>query len=251
MDGGSGEERNETMRSVSFTNFTKVHDDGAEQGVGDRSMLVMLRRHSCNMQLKDRQASLEFLDDNTDLNPSGRCVKFGNVFIREYERVLGDSPCSTGPPIGLGWKYWAFEPSRTKNSDNNETEGVIPLDEYERMNSPKLPAKKLLLSRGEREELLIESGFARRELAEAVRQNIKLKNQRRQTVTNLNFEPYEVVLEQCAKKLKKVVTISVEKRKKVSSRHLYEKWVADESLTSRSSVGQELSPMKGILKKSS
>ena len=33
-------------------------------------------------------------------------VNFGKVYIREYERGLGDSPAvSSGPPIGLGWSY--------------------------------------------------------------------------------------------------------------------------------------------------
>ena len=35
-----------------------------------------------------------------------RGVSFDKVYIREYERSLGDSPAvSSGPPIGLGWAY--------------------------------------------------------------------------------------------------------------------------------------------------
>jgi len=241
------------MRSVSFTmNLSKVHGDGTEPSAGaDPAMLVKLRRHSYNMQVMDRQRNRELLGASKEVNSSGRrSVQFGHVFIREYERALGDSPCSTGPPIGLGWKYWAFDPTATagnENSGSHQTEGVFPLDEYESMNFPKIPAKKLLLCRFTREELLIENGFSRKELVDAVRQNIKLKNQRRQTVTNLRLEPLEVVLERCAKTMKRLVPISAEQRKRESSRRLYKEWLAEES-RGRSCVGQ---PTKGILKKTS
>lgn len=241
------------MRSVSFAmNLSKVHGDGTELGAGvDPSMIAKIRRHSYNMQVMDRQRNSELLGASNEVNSSGRrCVHFGHLFIREYERTLGDSPCSTGPPIGLGWKYWAFDPTATtgnENSDSNQTEGVFPLDEYERMTCPKMPAKKLVLCRFTREELLIGNGFSRKELAEAVRQNIQLKNQRRQTVTNLRLEPVEILLERCAKTMKRLIPISAKNRERKSSRHLYKEWIAEESL-GRSCVVQ---PTKGILKKTS
>jgi hypothetical protein len=35
-------------------------------------------------------------------------VSFGSVNVREYERIVGDNPCSAGVPIGLGWNYFHY-----------------------------------------------------------------------------------------------------------------------------------------------
>lgn len=34
-----------------------------------------------------------------------RNVSFAKVHVREYKIGLGDQPCSSGPPVGLGWEF--------------------------------------------------------------------------------------------------------------------------------------------------
>jgi hypothetical protein len=46
----------------------------------------------------------------------GASVRFGNLHIREYERALGDTPCSAGPPISIGWRYRVFDKNRGRYS---------------------------------------------------------------------------------------------------------------------------------------
>ena len=241
------------MIAPSLTKSLKIHHDGPDPVVTDREMMLRLRQ---NIR-QQRRLSNEQSSEATKCTPSvlGRSVKFGNVCLREYERTMGDSPCSSGPPIGIGWKYRAPSLASTSASHlgTDRKEAVIPLDEYERMSCPRLK-KELLLSRFAREDILIDSGFARKDIAEAVRDNIKLKNQRRQTITNLNMAPYEEILERCGRSVRKLLMVSPENRQKARSRHLYDKW-ADDSGRSGSTGSVESTdsflpaPKKGILKK--
>jgi hypothetical protein len=44
-------------------------------------------------------------ESNSIIIPRRR-VQFGNITIRNYERVMDDNPsCSCGVPVGIGWKY--------------------------------------------------------------------------------------------------------------------------------------------------
>jgi hypothetical protein len=190
----------------------------------------------------------------------GVSVRFGNLHIREYERALGDSPCSAGPPISIGWKYRVFDNNRGRYSaefvddrpDGAMTEIILPLEKYEQLRGPRAPVHDLILSRFARESLLIENGVARSELAEAVRQNIKVKNQRRQTVTNLALAPIEERFERWARIFRKLTIIDSSKRQKAKSRHLLDRWV-DDSKRSGSASGTTLTyvhqstSIKGIL----
>mmetsp|Transcript_5620 Transcript_5620/g.8259 ORF Transcript_5620/g.8259 Transcript_5620/m.8259 type:complete len:588 (+) Transcript_5620:220-1983(+) len=130
----------------------------------------------------------------------GSKVRFSDVEIREYQRVIGDNPsCSNGPPMSIGWRYnilgkmsvGDFEQTRM---DANDVYGG-------RMK--KVPVT--LLTREKREQLLENFGFSRAELADAVRRNIKIKNQRRQTVHNLPVSKFEEAVEKVSRKIKKVV----------------------------------------------
>ena len=191
-------------------------------------------------------------------------VRFGNLYIREYERTLGDTPCSGGPPISIGWKYRIFEERASRyaaeftNGDHHRnamTEMILPLENYEKLRGPRTPSRDLILSRFARESLLIESGVSRSEMAEAVRQNIKLKNQRRQTVTNLAMAPVEEKFEKWARSFKKLLIIDATKREKAKSRYLFEEWLDESSrLTNRhgsnitGSFNYAPTQVKGILK---
>jgi hypothetical protein len=61
----------------------------------ENSLRLSLLRSSSIM--KRRAKSSSFGKD--------KCVCFGSVNVREYERTVGDNPCSAGVPIGLGWSY--------------------------------------------------------------------------------------------------------------------------------------------------
>lgn len=200
-------------------------------------------------------------------NCRGCSVRFGTLHIREYQRVIGDSICAAGPPLGIGWKYRVYEekPSKlfqkfTDGSDalprNAATEVVVAVDKYERMRGPR-GQRVVQLSRSEKEDLLIENGCARRDLAAAVRQNLHVKNQRRQTVTNLKLMPIEEAFERWARSLRKLVMLDASKRKQARSRYLFEQWLdesgrgSDRSSRSNSSSyippDPSTSPLRGIL----
>jgi hypothetical protein len=219
--------------------------------------------HKDNPNTKHIKGSLE----SGSFKTIGGSVRFGNLYIREYERTLGDTPCSGGPPISIGWKYRIFEEKASKyqgeftNGDhhrNAKTEMILPLENYEKLRGPRTPSRDLILSRFALESLLIESGVSRSEMAEAVRQNIKLKNQRRQTVTNLAMAPVEEKFEKWARSFKKLLIIDATKREKAKSRYLFEEWL-DESSRLRSSYGSNITgsfnyfptQVKGILKEHS
>lgn len=125
---------------------------------------------------------------------SKKTVKFQTVQIREYERVVGDNPsCTIGPPIGIGWKY-----ARTHVEDLNSYE-TARLGKRKR-------SIRLILSREEREALLLNWGASFHDIIEAVRANMKVKNQRRQTVVNIGkVERIEEAFESATRKLKRAL----------------------------------------------
>jgi hypothetical protein len=103
-------------------------------------------------------------------------VSFGSVHVAEYERILLVNPgCTDGAPLGLGKKC--------------VRQLCLSVDEFERRKedrsiSPKTPSE-MLLSRQERERLLLEWGYTQQEMAIAIRETCRIKNQRRTTINNL------------------------------------------------------------------
>jgi hypothetical protein len=66
----------------------------------------------------------------------------------------------------------------------------------------------MVLTRDEREKLLLHWGYSFDDIVSAIRTNIKIKNQRRQTVTNLGkVERLEEAFESATRKLKRVVLL--------------------------------------------
>jgi len=124
-------------------------------------------------------------------NDSKQGVLFSLVEIREYPRILGDNPsCRSGPPISLGWDY--------------DKAAVVKVSVQEFDEIAKKKAKKhLILSRSEREGILLDVGYSRSQIAQNVRQMIKIKNQRRQTINNLYVARFEETLENVIRKIKK------------------------------------------------
>ena len=134
----------------------------------------------------------DFLRGHSDPGTRDMHVKFGIISVRTYERVLGDNPCSNGPPISIGWNY---NPKRT-----------VSVDDFEkvRLETRRLSHGELVLNRLKRESILMAVGYSRAELAEAVRRNVKIKNQRRQTVHNLAVSKPEEAVEIVKRKVKNI-----------------------------------------------
>jgi len=100
-------------------------------------------------------------------------INFKNIEIREYARTVGDNPsCSSGPPISISWEYL---PSK-----------VLPLEVYEETRPQRRSNIEMILPRDLRQRILRkEWDVTQTQIAAAVRNNIKVKNQRRTTVQNL------------------------------------------------------------------
>ena len=103
-----------------------------------------------------------------------RSIKFDKVIIREYNRNVGDNPSvSAGPPLGLAWEY-------------NPDMAALALEEYESTRGPRRTSKQMAMPRSVREEMLRkEWGVKQSDIAQAVRESLRIKNSRRRTVMNL------------------------------------------------------------------
>ena len=132
-------------------------------------------------------------------------VSFCNVQVRNYERSLEVNPSVTsGPAIGIGWKYIP---------DDDEIFSVEVFEEsreYSRCGS----INQLALPRDKREDLLRSWGYSQKEIAWSVRTILRSKNQRKQTVQNLNASAMEEFMETFKRKMKYVFMYPCYKRKK-------------------------------------
>lgn len=114
-------------------------------------------------------------DDGPKQNSELRNVGWHKVEIREYGRTVGDNPSvSGGPPITLSWTYHkAFEGS---------------VDAYENDRPVRHVGKEMAVPRYLREIMLCEEwGCSNREIANAVRDILAIKQQRRTTVNRLEM----------------------------------------------------------------
>ena len=84
----------------------------------------------------------------------------------------------------------------------------IDIDTFESTRTSRKSTSRLILSREEREALLLNWGASFHDIIEAVRGNLKIKNQRRQTVTNLGkIEKIEEAFESATRKLKSALML--------------------------------------------
>jgi hypothetical protein len=119
-------------------------------------------------------------------------VNFTGVQVRHYPRAINDNPSVTdGPPIGIDWDY--------------DTVSNYSVDEWEnsRMGNRRSYAL-MLVSRDERHAMLVDAGFSEKEIAGSIRNVLKVKFKRRQTVNNLKASPMEEFMENTSRKVKSV-----------------------------------------------
>ncbi len=83
---------------------------------------------------------------------------------------------------------------------------MLLLDDYEKKRNYR--RKLIVLTRAEREELLLNWGIAFDDIIDSIRANIRVKNQRRQTVTNLGkVERLEEAFESATRKIKRALLL--------------------------------------------
>jgi hypothetical protein len=94
-------------------------------------------------------------------------VTFHVVQTRVFENILDIHPAtSTGPSIGIGWRYNDMQP--TPVIQGTKREGSYDL----------------ILPRQVREKMLIDLGYSQKEINNAIREVTKLKKQRKVTMNN-------------------------------------------------------------------
>jgi hypothetical protein len=90
-------------------------------------------------------------------------------------------------------------------------------DEYESVRPPRRDSLDLVLTRQDREELLLEWGATFQQIIEAIRTNIKVKNQRRRTVNNLGtYDRWEEAMESAGRRIKRTVLMQKPAAKKAA-----------------------------------
>lgn len=152
--------------------------------------------------------------------------------------IIGDNPgVSSGPPISIGWNFY------------EERTICIPVDDYEFYHCGYRDDCEMVLSRDERQEMLLDLGFSQKDIAKMIRQNHKVKRLRRQTLTNLYVMPLEEVVESAKKSVSRIF---ISKNQRKHKRYVKEWRQADsEHSFDDASLSTNFTPQceaKGILK---
>jgi hypothetical protein len=118
-------------------------------------------------------------------------VSFSNLQIREYNVAISDHPsCSFGPPVQLSWDY--------------QKEKDIPLDSYEESREPRREVRELALSYYDRRFLLlIQAGYSKKEVKEAMKEVERVKRERLVTDMFLPASPLDETMEHVIDTVKK------------------------------------------------
>ncbi|GKY93134.1 hypothetical protein MPSEU_000281500 [Mayamaea pseudoterrestris] len=92
---------------------------------------------------------------------------------------------------------WAHDKDRT-----------MLVDDYEAARPPRKHLPQLVLTRQDREEILIEWGASFNEIIDSIRANVKAKNQRRRTVSSLDrYDRFEEYMESASRRLKRTLLL--------------------------------------------
>ncbi|CAB9524974.1 expressed unknown protein [Seminavis robusta] len=122
------------------------------------------RRHSAPTSLPSRKKAMG--------------VKFGNVTIRECERILGDNPaCEQGPSLSIGWKHKTHKPIH-----------VDDWEEYRCQQHIRRTKKALQLSTQKRLLVAKEAGFSQRHIELNVELISYFHEERNETLITLHKE---------------------------------------------------------------
>jgi len=121
-------------------------------------------------------------------------VRFGELQIREYPRIVGDNPgADGGPALAIDW-----EP---------QSEVTVKVSEYEELRPERRTLNQMLLSATTREQFLRSLGYARSEIVEATKVANVARSQRRRTRQTLHLIWLQEVEEKIAKKIKNILSL--------------------------------------------
>ena len=128
-------------------------------------------------------------------------TRFGAVQVRFYEQEVEVNPSvSNGVAVGIGWGY--------------ECCTELPIDEWEshKAQDAHRSPRQLVLPRHVRERMLLEAGFTQKDIAHAMRQIRRVKNQRKTTIEQFKMKRYtEDAIESAIRKLKRLIPFRVVK----------------------------------------
>ena len=89
---------------------------------------------------------------------------------------------------------------------NHLDDRTLKIDEYENRRPPRREQADLVLSRQEREELLVEWGASFQDIIDSIRTGIKIKNQRRSTVNAIGrYDRWEEMMESAGRRIKRTI----------------------------------------------
>lgn len=165
-----------TSRGSSTTSSTELVEDvgdGEEENGNDGG----------NIKNRGIPAAEEILVPS-DAARSCTDKEFGwsTITIREYARVLGDNITVMGPPIGLSWEH--------------QDEIVYDLKEYDTAcQDSRRSQSELKMPSKHRDQILIDGGYSRQEIQEAIKRSNIARNQRKRTIETLNLQPLQETLE--------------------------------------------------------
>jgi len=102
-----------------------------------------------------------------------RTVSFGSIYVRQYERIVGDHPdTKVGVPLSIGWSYY---------DDEEQYINPVSLERYE-SDRIKRGGKVLRMSSITRENMLLNVfRIPKKELIEAEKEIKKIRKQRNQS----------------------------------------------------------------------
>jgi hypothetical protein len=90
------------------------------------------------------------------------------------------------------------------------------LEEFEAARPPRKTQHELILTRQDREEILIEWGATFNEIIDSIRANVKAKNQRRRTVNAIGtYDRWEEAMESAGRRLKRTLLLQKTTRRQV------------------------------------
>lgn len=146
--------------------------------------------------------------------PQQHRISFTVVEVREYPRILGDSPSvSSGPPISISWTY-----------DEKATLSV-PVEEWERLrDSYRRTKQEIRVPEDIRRAWLIDAGYSGSEMQRVINDIAQDKRRRRSSLDKTDLQDKAEAFAEIAKR-KLVRAVG----RRPSSGALYKQWKSSSS----------------------